>query len=281
MFLTQGCIMSGQVLKVMKQHLKIAEKYISDLEEADSKESFMKAMKSCGEKIKKQYPDLEAISEEYNTLMVLNTASDELKNISNAVGDCFGRKSTVMIVKTAAYLAHDDFREAQAELDNILTQNPLFGGNIPDDKALMQVSESFASSMNSMAEKLHLETSEADMTALDKIESILKDFDALADKFAASVKKADTARKLVNSVESFVTSVKKLIPEMQKVAEPMRIMMAQKLLPEQVSDISKHLRKTLGTELPEILRDKREFMAEPKVKKAVYKLGEIVGSLPF
>ncbi len=273
--------MSDKITRIMKEHQKIAEKYIDDLKKADTKAGYISAMNSCADSIKKQYPDLESISDEFNTLMVTNQASEEIKNASMTAGACFGIRSVEIYPRMAPHMGDEDFRAAQMNLDGVLNANPLFGGQMGDDKALNEVSHTFASAMNSMAEKLHLETAEADTSAIGEIETIMTEFDSLAKRFAAAVEKADTSRKFVTAVDGFVNAVNKMIPRMKELSEPMKVLMAQKLLPEKIKEISGSIGQTLGKDLTEILKDKRELMAEPKVKKAVSKLGSMLESIPF
>ena len=274
-------MMSEKTAKVMNKHLKTAEKYISELQEATDKSGIISAMKKCAADIRKQYPELEEVADEFNTLMVTNQATEEIKIASMKTGECFGRRTVELLPKMAPYMADDDYRAAQAELDSALNDNPLFKGAMQDDKALLEVSHTFATAMNSMAEKLHLETAETDLSLKDEIVSVISDFDALSKRFAAAVEKADTSRKLVTAIDGFVAAVKKMTDRMNAVAEPMRIMSAQKLLPDTVTELLKSIGQTLGKELTVILKDKTELMGEPKVKKAVGKLGDILESVPF
>lgn len=272
--------MSEKVLQVMKQHLKIAEQYIEELEKAGSKADFIAAMSTCADNIKQQYPDLEAVTEEFNTLMVLGTADTELKEISRAAGDCFGRRTVDMFKRMAPFMGDAEFQGAQRNLDEVLNGNPLFCG-AADDSAMREISANFANAVNAMAEKLHFETAETDENAAEAIEAVLKQFDDLAKRYAAAIKKADTSRKFVTANDAFVNGVKNLIPEMNRLKDAMKALAAQKLVPAGVTELSKSLGRTLGKELTEILRDKRELMNEPKVKKSVSKLGEILESVPF
>lgn len=273
--------MSEKVLDVMKKHLESAEKYIEALDNASSVADCVAAMKQCSSEVKSQYQDLQDISEEYNKLMLTRKANDELKTVSEKTGDCFGRKSVEMMPKIAVYMADADFITAQKELDDVLINNPLFNGLVPDDSALLDVANSLASTMHSMSEKMHVESEGVKENDIAELERILSEFDASAKRFNKNLSKSNTARKAVESCDIFVDSVKKLLPAMNTVAGSMRLLMAKGELPENVSDISKSLKETLSKELSEIIKEKQDIMQEQKVQKSVKKLGELLESMPF
>lgn len=269
--------MSVNVLTVMKKHLKSAEKYIKAMQEAETADEYIIAMKTCASEVRAQYKDFEAVSDEYNSLMVLSTATDELKEVSRRTGDCFGSMTVDLLPKMAVYMNDEAFVKAQRELDDALMGNPLFSGGM-DDSAMVEVAKSFASTMGAVAEKLHAETEEINS---DGVLTVLQEFDSLAKRYNNAVIKADTARKFVTANDAFVSAVKKLIPQMNDVANDMRLLAAKGNMPEDIDSVSKSLRTVLGDELKEILKDKRELMADMKVQKSVSKLGNVLNSLPF
>lgn len=273
--------MSANVTDVIRHHHETAEKYAAAMEAAREKHEFISAMKSCAEEVKAQYGELEAVSEAYAELMTLGKASAELREMAEKTGDCFGRRISNIYSRTAQFLTDTEFKKAEQELYNVLTDNPLFMGAMERDGNFDAVAQSFASSVNAMAEKLNAETTAVSDEKVAELEAVLREFDSLAKRYAAALEKAETVRKFVNANELFVEAVKKLIPRMTTVADTMRLLSAKNTLPESVSEAGKSLRNTLGKELGEILKDKRDLMTDAKVKKSVEKIGKLLESLPF
>jgi len=273
--------MSANVTEVMKRHHETAEKYAAAMESAREKQEFISAMKICAQEVRAQYEDLEAVSTKYAELMTLGTASAELREMAERTGDCFGKRISNIYSKTAMFFTDAEFKKAEQELYQVLTENPLFMGAMEQDGNFDEVAKSFAGSVNAMAEKLNAETSEASEEQVAELESVLKEFDELAKRYAAALQKAETVRKFVNANELFVDAVKKLVPRMTAVADTMRLLSAKNALPQSVSEAGKSLRNTLGKELSEILKDKRDLMTDVKVKKSVEKIGKLLETLPF
>lgn len=273
--------MSANVEKVMTRHHEIAERYALAMENAEDKSACIAAMNACAKEVKAQYADLENISSEYTELMTLGTASEELKEMVEHTGKCFGSRIAAVYPKMAMFLSDEDFRKAHTELDIVLSGNPLFGGAMEQDGTFDEVAKSFAHSVNSMAEKLNAEVSEADDSKISELEAVFTEFDSLAKRYKAAVEKADTTKKFVKANDLFVEAVRKLIPRMKDVADTMRLLSAKRAVPESVAEAGKSLRNTLGKELKEVLQDKRDLMADMKVKKSVEKLGKLLETLPF
>lgn len=272
--------MNDRVLAVMTAHLNYAEKYIESLGAAASVDDCVKAMKTCASEVKAQYPDLEEICGVYQNLM-LTGASDELRLISEKTGDCLGRKAVELMPKIAQFMADDEYVAAQKELDDVLMNNPLFGGYVSDDSHIAEVAQGFAGIMTQMTEKLHAETTEVSAEDAEKIEHILEKLTASAAAFNSSLSFAKTSRKAVEACDMFVASLNRLMPDMTDSAEAMRLMTAKGDIPQNIVALSKKLSDILGAELKEIIKEKQEIMQEQKVKKAVKKLGDLLEKLPF
>jgi hypothetical protein len=273
--------MSAKVTEVIKRHYESAVRYAEAMESAKDKQDYISAMKTCAKEVKAQYEELQSICEEYAEMMALGTADEELKKMAQETGDCFGVRISRIYSKMALFLTDAEFKKSEQELYQVLTENPLFMGAMEDDGNLDFVAQSFAGSVNAMAEKLNAETTEVSEENVAELEAVLKEFDSLAKRYAVALEKADTVRKFVTANDLFVEAVKKLIPRMNTVADAMRLLVAKNALPEAVSEAGKSLRNTLGKELGVILKEKRDLMTDAKVKKSVEKIGKLLESLPF
>lgn len=271
--------MSDRTVDVMKKHLLIAEKYIKDIENAKSKQDFMDAMEKCSNEVKNQYTDLEEIEEDY--CRRITEGDTELKEISARVGEIFGQKITKHYTKMAPYMADQSFMEAMGNIDIVIGNNPLFGTNEFGADIAVEVSKTIAGSLDGIATKMIADSTDPEEAVLRDLTDILNRFLDLSRRYVAKMTEAGTARKIVTATDSFVDAVKKLVPEMKKHADQIKLILAKKEKPEQIAKLSEELRKVLGTELQQAMKEKQELINDQKVQKSVAKLGSVLSEIPF
>lgn len=270
--------MSEKTLEVMQEQLKFAEKYIEDLSEAETKAEFIKAINTCKDSIQNQYEDLEQIADDY----CARAKSDkDLDAISNRIGHLLGKEVTKFYGKMGTFMADADFMEAFAQLDIVVGNNPLFGVNQFGGDVAAEVSKTIAGSMDNIATKIISETTETSEETTENIIRIMNDFLQLSKRYVGKMSEANTGRKAVMATDAFVNSIKKMIPEMKDHTDQLKLIMARPDKPKQVTDIADELKKTLGDDFKEVMKDKEEIIKEQKVQKAVSKLGAILNEVPF
>lgn len=272
--------MSDRTLDVMKEHLHIAETYIKSMKNAESKTDFMSAIDTCRNSILKQYSDLEEIADDY-TDKILGKKDQELHRISCRVGDIFGKEVTVLYGKMAPYMADEDFMHSFAEFDRIIGSNPLFGKNEFGHDVAVQVSKAMAGSMDGIAARMMADSSDTDEESLEKITDVMQRFLDLSRKYVTRMDDASTPKKAVTATDSYVSSIEKMIPEMKACADNIRLIMAKKDKPRQITDIADELKNVLGENLKDVMKNKQELLSEKKVQKSVGKLGDILNKVPF
>jgi len=271
--------MSNRTLEVMQEHLQIAEKYISELKKAESKEEFLNAMRRCIKSVHEQYPALEEISDDYAEK--IGKADKELKEISVRVGDIYGKQVTSLYGKMGAYMADKDFMEVLSTLDKVIGNNPLFGVSEFGEEVARQVSESIAGSLNEVAAKIMADSTETDEVVLADITSLMDEFCSLSKRYVMKLAESNTARKIVTATDSYVSGIKKMIPEMKRNADQLKLIMSRNEKPEELIKLSEELKKTLGDDLKAVMKDKDEIFSDQKVQKSVSKLGTVLSDVPF
>jgi len=272
--------MSNKTTKIMKEHLQIAEKYISDMNNAKSKKDFMNAMQTCETAVKAQYEDLEDIADDFCT-KITNKSDKELSGISERIGEIFGQEITKLYVKMAPYMAEPDFMGALGSLDIVVGSNPLFGANEFGADIATEVSKTIAGTMDGMATKMMADSTPTDEKTIIAVTDLMNNFLQLSQRYVERMKAATTGRKIVTATNGFVDSVKKLIPEMKIQADHIRFIMAKNEKPEGIIKAADELKQTLGDDLKAVLKDKAELMQDQKVQKSVSKLGAILNEVPF
>lgn len=271
--------MSDKTVQVMKEHLLIAEEYIKALKAAETKKEMLNAMNRCTEAVKRQYPDLEEISDDYGAR--IHKGDKELKEISVRVGDIYGKEITGLYGKMGRFMADSDFMEALGSIDIVIGSNPLFGANEFGADVAVEVSKTIAGSLDAMATKMIADTTETGEDTLNEIAGMMEGLLDLSKRYVARVNEAGTARKVVTATEAFVDAIRKLVPQMRKHADQLKLIMAKDNKPEKLMRLSAELSKVLGDQLKQAMRDKEELFREQKVQKAVAKLGEVLNEVPF
>jgi len=274
--------MSDKTIDVMKEHLLIAEDYISEMNKAESKTDYINAMKSCTARVKAQYGDLEEVAEDFTARAMSPEGSEqELKKISAQAGDIYTKKVSALYSKMGVHMGDPDFLEAMEELDKALMNNPLFGESDGLHEAAKEISEGFALAIDGMTKKIHAETTVTEAETLNKIIDMMNSFLKLSENYVSKMQNAVTARKAVTATDNFVNSVKKMIPEMESCKDEIKVMMMRDKKPDEIIETGQKLGKVLGEDLKEAMKDKQEILADHKVKKSVSRLGEILNKVPF
>jgi molecular chaperone DnaK (HSP70) len=274
-----GSEMREKTLNVMKKHLNIVEKYIDDLDKAVDKKQCMDAMNNCTKKVKELYEELEEVAADFKSRLA--GSDTEIQAVSAEIGDLLSKKIIEFYPKTGTYLADPEYQKAQTELDSAISNSPLFGDNSHDEQMAMEVSKSFASTMDKMAVQLEAETSASDEDFVaDTIEK-MEVFKAYSERYVANLESANTARKMVTATDKFVDSIKKLIAEMNQDAHAIRVLMTKKDRPEKIDELGNDLKKILGEDLSAVIKGKEELLNDHKVKKSVGKLAPLLQQIPF
>jgi len=272
--------MSTKTLETMQKHLELVEQYIKGLDKAVDKNECISAMNTCRDGILALYKDMEAVAPEFKEIMK-SSAKHEVKEISEKIGDLLSKKIIEFYPKTGIFLAETDYQKAQAELDGAISNSPLFGDNSMDDQVAIEVSKSFASTMDKMATQLEAETAASDEGTVSEVIEMMEVFKAYSERYVESMKTSNSARKIVMSTDKFVDSVKKMLPDMNKHVHAIQVLMAKKDKPEQIVKIGEELKSILGEQLSTVIKDKEELLDDHKVKKSVGKLGQLLQQIPF
>ncbi|PLX66644.1 MAG: hypothetical protein C0602_11275 [Denitrovibrio sp.] len=272
--------MSDNTKKVMKEHLQIAENYINALDTAESKKDLINAINTCKKEILAQYKDLEEISEDFYE-KITGKKDKELFEISDRVGNIFSKEVTAYYVKMGPYMADQDFMAAFAEFDQIIGSNPLFGQNEFGQDIAAKVSTAIAGEMDSMATRMMADSSETDENIVTEIAELMNRFLDISKRYIAKLDEAVTARKVVTATDGYVNAITKMIPEMKAQADQLKLIMARNDKPAQITNAADELKRVLGDDLKEVMKNKQELFNEQKVQKSVSKLGDILNKVPF
>lgn len=266
--------------EVMRLHLEYAEKYIKEMEKAQTKEDIMEAVNRCSLAVKNQYPDLEEIAEDY-CRKITEKSDPELAEISTRVGEIYGKEVTAFYGKMGRFMADADFMETFSNFDIVIGNNPLFGTNEFGSDVAVEVSKTIAGSMDSLAAKMMADSTDVDEAVILELEKIMESFLDLSKRYVAKMSEVTTGRKAVTATDAFVSGIKRLVPEMKKYADMLKLLMAGDKKPEKIIKLAAELNKTLGDELKNVMQDKQDIIAEQKVQKAVGRLGSILNEVPF
>jgi len=270
--------MSDKTLSIMNEQLIIVEKYISDLDAAADKQEMMKAINTCSESIKKQYDDLEEIAEDFCSRV---KTDKELSAVSDRIGNLLSKEVTKFYGKMGQFMADPDFMETFSNFDIVVGNNPLFGVNQFGGDVAANVSHAMAGGMDDLAMKMMADSTEIDTDVEESIAAVMNDFLALSKRYVDRMREATTSRKAVTATDSFVSAIKRQIPEMKKHSDQFKLIMRKPVQPKAITEAAEELKKTLGDDLKEVMKDKNEILQEQKVQKAVSKLGAILNEVPF
>lgn len=270
------------VSEVMQEHLRFAEEFIADVKKVQSKEDYIKAMEIFTGKIAGQRDDMAEIAEEFKTSMNSEDCPKDLEAISVRLHEIFGAEMSAQMGTIAMFMYDNNVVETQKKMDETMFTLPIFAEEQAySADTVNQAAEAVAGTLSGAIMQSAVQERMKEGADAEAVEKLFDELIDLSDRYIAAVKKADNGRKMTDSTDSFTRKIKQMLPEMKEVSIDYQALHAGGSVPETIVKKGEILKEKLGTELGGALGKKQEIMSEPRVRKAVDRLGDMLNEIPI